>query len=211
MLASAKAESDHQLQFARIFAGLAANESHGKQLAALLDGKLAGLKVDADLRWTFVLALCERGLFTRAQLDAELERDNTINGQLGHATCVAAFPTAEAKAAAWNSITKEELTSSIRASIHRGFMRSGQRDLLASYVDPYFDLLIKMWDSASFDIGSSFVELCYPTYITNQATLDKTINWLETTGKDSPAGLRRLVSESRDALSRALKAQARDA
>jgi aminopeptidase N len=68
-----------------------------------------------------------------------------------------------------------------------------------------------MWDSASFDIGSSFVELCYPTYITDSATLDKTIKWLETTGKDSPAGLRRLVSEGRDALSRALKAQAKDA
>ena len=90
-------------------------------------------------------------------------------------------------------------------------MRYGQRDLLAAYVDPYFDSLLTMWDSASFDIGSSFVELCYPTYITNQATLDKTINWLDATGKDSAAGLRRLVSESRDALSRSLKAQAKDA
>jgi hypothetical protein len=107
LLASAKAESDHQLQFARIFGGLAVTEGHGKQLRALLDGKLAGLKVDADLRWTFVLALCERGLFTRAELDAELERDNTINGQLGHATCVAAFPTAESKAAAWKAIMDE--------------------------------------------------------------------------------------------------------
>ena len=211
LLASAKAESDHQLQYARIFTGLAVTDGHGKQLRALLDGKLAGLKVDADLRWTFVLALCERGLFTRAELDAELERDNTINGQLGHATCVAAFPTADAKAAAWNSITKEDLTSSIRASIHRGFMRSGQRDLLAAYVDPYFDSLLTMWDNASFDIGSSFVELCYPTYITDQTTLDKTINWLDTTGKDAASGLRRLVSESRDALSRSLKAQAKDA
>jgi aminopeptidase N len=68
-----------------------------------------------------------------------------------------------------------------------------------------------MWDSASFDIGSSFVELCYPTYITDKSTLEKTVNWLETTGKDSAAGLRRLVSESRDALSRALAAQAKDA
>jgi aminopeptidase N len=41
-------------------------------------------------------------------------------------------------------------------------------------------------------------------------TLDKTINWLDTTGKDGQAGLRRLVSEGRDALDRALKAQARD-
>ncbi|MSX61404.1 MAG: aminopeptidase N, partial [Actinobacteria bacterium] len=211
LLASAKAESDHQLQFARIFSGLAVTESHGTQLRALLDGKLAGLKVDADLRWTFVLALCERGLFTRAELDAELERDNTINGQLGHTTCVASFPTAEAKAAAWNSLTKEDLTSSIRASIHRGFMRAGQRDLLAKYVDPYFESLLTMWDNASFDIGSSFVELCYPTYITDKSTLDKTINWLATTGEGSAAGLRRLVSESRDALSRALAAQAKDA
>jgi len=211
LLASAKAESDHQLQFARIFSGLAVTESHGTQLRALLDGKLAGLKVDADLRWTFVLALCERGLFTRAELDAELERDNTINGQLGHTTCVASFPTAEAKAAAWNSLTKEDLTSSIRAAIHRGFMRAGQRDLLAKYVDPYFESLLTMWDNASFDIGSSFVELCYPTYITDNATLDKTINWLATTGEGSAAGLRRLVSESRDAMSRALTAQVKDA
>jgi aminopeptidase N len=211
LLASAKAESDHQLQFARIFSGLAVTEAHETQLRALLDGKLAGLKVDADLRWTFVLALCERGLFTLVELDAELDRDNTINGQLGHTTCVASFPTEVAKAAAWNSLTKGDLTSSIRASIHRGFMRAGQRDLLAKYVDPYFESLLTMWDNASFDIGSSFVELCYPTYITNQATLDKTINWLATTGKGSAAGLRRLVSESRDAMSRALTAQVKDA
>jgi len=50
----------------------------------------------------------------------------------------------------------------------------------------------------------------YPAYITNQATLDKTINWLENTGKDGQAGLRRLVSEGRDSLERALKVQAKD-
>ena len=50
----------------------------------------------------------------------------------------------------------------------------------------------------------------YPIYITNQATLDKTINWLGSTGKDGQAGLRRLVSEGRDALERALAVQAKD-
>jgi aminopeptidase N len=50
----------------------------------------------------------------------------------------------------------------------------------------------------------------YPIYITNQVTLDKTINWLATTGKDGQAGLRRLVSEGRDALERALAVQAKD-
>ena len=50
----------------------------------------------------------------------------------------------------------------------------------------------------------------YPIYITTQETFDKTVNWLNTTGKDSQAGLRRLVSENRDSLERALKVQAKD-
>ena len=50
----------------------------------------------------------------------------------------------------------------------------------------------------------------YPIYVTTQETLDKTINWLHTTGKDGQAGLRRLVSEGRDSLERALKVQAKD-
>jgi aminopeptidase N len=50
----------------------------------------------------------------------------------------------------------------------------------------------------------------YPIYITNQETLNKTINWLNTAGKDGQAGLRRLVSEGRDSLERALKVQTKD-
>jgi hypothetical protein len=38
----------------------------------------------------------------------------------------------------------------------------------------------------------------------------KVEKWLTGAGKDSPNGLRRIVSEQRDALARALKAQAKD-
>ena len=62
MLANAKAGSDHQLQFARNFTSFASSAEHNDLIKELLDGKLAGLKVDADLRWTFVIALSERGL-----------------------------------------------------------------------------------------------------------------------------------------------------
>jgi aminopeptidase N len=66
------------------------------------------------------------------------------------------------------------------------------------------------WGKKSYEVASKFATSLYPVFITTQATLDKTINWLDTTGKDGQAGLRRLVSEGRDALDRALKAQARD-
>jgi len=210
MLANAKAGSDHQLQFARNFTSFASSAEHNDLIKELLEGKLAGLKVDADLRWTFVIALSERGLMDQAALAAELLKDNTLTGQLSHATALAAMPTAEAKAQTWKSITSEEISTSLREAKLAGFMRALHRPLLAAYVDPYFDLLLETWGKKSYEVASKFVTGMYPAYITNQATLDKTINWLENTGKDGQAGLRRLVSEGRDSLERALKVQAKD-
>jgi len=210
MLRDAKAGSDHQLQFARNFTSFASSAEHNDLIKELLDGKLAGLKVDADLRWTFVIALSERGLMDKEALAAELLKDNTLTGQLSHATALAAMPTAEAKAETWKSITTEEITTSQREAKLAGFMRALHRPLLAAYVDPYFDLLLETWGKKSYEVASKFVTGMYPAYITNQATLDKTINWLATTGKDGQAGLRRLVSEGRDSLERALKVQAKD-
>jgi len=210
MLGKSAAGSDHQLQFARNFTSFASSAEHNDLIKELLDGKLAGLKVDADLRWTFVIALAERGLMDKAALAAELLKDNTLTGQLSHATCLAALPTAEAKAESWKSITTEEISTSVREAKLAGFMRALHRPLLAAYVDPYFDLLLETWGKKSYEVASKFVSGMYPIYITNQVTLDKTINWLATTGKDGQAGLRRLVSEGRDALERALKVQAKD-
>lgn len=210
MLRDAKAGSDHQLQFARNFTSFASSAEHNDLIKELLDGKLAGLKVDADLRWTFVIALAERGLMDKEALAAELLKDNTLTGQLSHATAVAAMPTPEAKEETWKSITTQEITTSLREAKLAGFMRALHRPLLAAYVDPYFDLLLETWSKKSYEVASKFVTGMYPAYITNQATLDKTIYWLENTGKDGQAGLRRLVSEGRDSLERALKVQAKD-
>jgi aminopeptidase N len=146
----------------------------------------------------------------KAALSAELLKDNTLTGQLAHATCLAALPTAEAKAETWKSLITGEISTSLREAQIAGFQRALHRPLLAAYVDPYFDLLMDTWGKKSYEVASKFATAMYPTFITTQETLDKTIKWLDTTGKDGQAGLRRLVSEGRDALDRALKAQARD-
>jgi aminopeptidase N len=210
MLKASAAGSDHQLQFARNFTSFAASAEHNDLIKELLDGKLAGLKVDADLRWSFVISLAERGLMDKAALSAELLKDNTLTGALSHATALAALPTAEAKSDTWKSITTEEISTSQREAKLAGFMRALHRPLLAAYVDPYFDLLLDTWGKKSYEVASKFVVGMYPIYVTTQETLDKTINWLNTTGKDGQAGLRRLVSEGRDSLERALKVQAKD-
>jgi aminopeptidase N len=210
MLQQATPGSDLQLQFARNFTSFASSAEHNDLIKELLDGKLTGLKVDADLRWTFVIALAERGLMDKEELSAQLLKDNTLNGQLSFASALAARPTADAKEETWKSITTEDISTSQREAKLAGFMRALHRPLLSAYVDPYFDLLLSIWGKKSYEVASSFVSGMYPIYITNQSTLDKTINWLNTTGKDGQAGLRRLVSESRDSLSRALKVQELD-
>ena len=210
MVKAAAAGSDHQLQYARNFTSFASSAEHNDLIKELLDGKLSGLKVDADLRWTFVIALAERGLMDKGALAAELLKDNTLTGQLSHATALAALPTAQAKSETWKSITAEDLSTSQREAKIAGFMRALHRPLLSAYVDPYFDLLLETWGKKSYEVASKFVMGMYPTYITTQDTLEKTTTWLNTTGKDGQAGLRRLVAEGKDALERALKVQGRD-
>ena len=210
MVKAAAAGSDHQLQYARNFTSFASSAEHNDLIKELLDGKLSGLKVDADLRWTFVIALAERGLMDTPALAAELLKDNTLTGQLSHATALAALPTSQAKSQTWKSITTEDLSTSQREAKIAGFMRALHRPLLSAYVDPYFDLLLETWGKKSYEVASKFVMGMYPTYITTQDTLEKTTTWLNTTGKDGQAGLRRLVAEGKDALERALKVQGRD-
>jgi aminopeptidase N len=210
MLRQATPGSDLQLQLSRTFAGFAASKEQSDFVRELLDGKLSGLKVDADLRWSFVLALVERGMMEKSELDAELAKDNTFTGQLSYQTCLAAFPDKAAKDDAWKSISVEDITNSQRESKLQGFQRPLHRKLLGNYVDQYFDLLLSTWNGKSYEVASKIVNGLYPTYVINKETLDKTNKWLETTGKDAAAGLRRLVSEARDAMERALKVQSID-
>ena len=89
-------------------------------------------------------------------------------------------------------------------------MRARHADLLAEYVDPYFDSLLTIWENPSFEVASKNVKMLYPTYIISQESLDKTDAWLNGVGKDAPVVLRRLVSEGRDSLARALRIQMKD-
>jgi aminopeptidase N len=211
MMDSAKPGSDFQLQYARIFTMLADTPTQAMRIRELLDGKLIGLEVDVDLRWTFVKFLVEQKVFAKSEIEAELARDNTFTGQLSYETCLAEIYDGASKRAIWNSIINDDLPTEIRRSKISGFVSYRQRELLEEFVDDYFGILNSVWGKKSFEIGESIVEGLYPSYIAKQSTLDKTDAWLSGAGKSAPDTLRRLVAEGRDGLARALRAQAVDA
>ena len=211
LLDGAKPGSDHQLQFARALATFAHTDAQKAKISAMLEGKVNGLTVDADLRWHFITNLVEKGVATRAEVDAELARDNTVTGENAHQLCLAAFPDAESKAWAWEEATESDLTNSKRVATLNGFARPLHRDLIEGYVDRYFSILLDVWGKKSYEVSSKIVSLLFPSYIVKDSTLAKANAWLDGEGKDAPAILKRLVAEGRDALERALKVKAIDA
>lgn len=177
----------------------------------MLEGRLPGLVVDADLRWHFINCLAERGRINAAAIDAELERDNTASGHKYAASARASLPTKEAKEQAWKDAIGGELSNHIHDATIAGFNRPLQRELTKTYIDRYFESLVSVWEKLSYELASTIVTGFFPAYQVNQEVLDKTETWLTGVGKDAPAALRRFVSENRDALARALNAQKVDA
>ncbi len=210
MLGNTKPGSDHQLQFARAIATFAHTNGQKAKISEMLAGKVAGLTVDADLRWHFITNLVEKGVATRADINQELTRDNTVTGENAHQLCLAAFPDAESKAWAWTESTESDITNSKRVATLSGFARPLHRDLIEGYVDRYFEILLDVWGKKSYEVSSKIVSLLFPAYIVKESTLAKANGWLGGEGKDAPAILKRLVAEGRDALERALKVKAID-
>ncbi|UGY91443.1 aminopeptidase N [Streptomyces gobiensis] len=212
-LRAAAPGSDHQLAWARAFAATARTPEQLDLLAGLLDGTetVDGLAVDTELRWALLERLAAMGRADEEAIAAELKRDATSAGERHAATARAARPTAGAKAAAWaQAVESDKLPNAVQESVISGFVQTDQRELLAPYTTKYFDALKGIWESRSYEMAQQIAIGLYPTLQVSQETLDATDAWLRTS-EDASAALRRLVTESRAGVERALKAQAADA
>ncbi|MET7676459.1 aminopeptidase N [Streptomyces seoulensis] len=210
-LRAAEAGSDHQLAWARAFAATARTPEQLDLLEALLDGSrtVEGLAVDTELRWAFVERLAAVGRYDEAEIAAEYERDRTAAGERHAATARAARPTAEAKAEAWASVVEsDKLPNAVQEAVIIGFVQTDQRELLAPYTDRYFDSVKSAWDSRSHEMAQQIAVGLYPSVQVSEDTLRATDAWL--TSVDPTPALRRLISESRAGVERALKAQRAD-
>ena len=211
LLDSATPGSDAQLQYARAFANNAYTPAQFESLKAMLNGSVNGLLMDADLRWFIFLCGVKRGVFGVADIQAEGDRDKTAHGKQYVAYAHAALPSHEAKAAAFKSITTDDLSNTIHSYKCRGFNENIHCDLLEAFVDDYFNAILEVWATKGYEIAETTATLTFPTWAISDETAKKAQHWLDVTGKNASAALRRTVAEGRDAMTRALKARAVDA
>jgi aminopeptidase N len=212
LLMTAAPGGDHQLSFARAYAGAAHSEQALADLEGLLDGSLDidGLAIDTDLRWTLLSALAKNGRADGDRINDELARDNTISGQEHAAAARALRPTAEAKAEAWElAMVRDDVPNETQRSIVLAFGAYGQDEVLAPYVEKYLAAADTMWEDKGTQRASTALEYIFPKHLASQALLDRLDQWLE----ESPANpaAKRYVRENRDDIARALRAQDTDA
>ncbi|MFE9250377.1 aminopeptidase N [Streptomyces sp. NPDC007088] len=211
-LRAAAPGSDHQLAWARAFADTARTPEQLDILVGLLEGTqtVEGLTVDADLRWAFVERLAAVGRFDEEEISSEYDRDRTAAGERHAATARAARPTEEAKAEAWASVVESgKLPNAVQEAVIAGFVQTDQRELLAPYTERYFAVVGEVWESRSYEIAQQIAVGLYPALQVSRETVAATEAWLASANPS--AALRRLVTESRAGVERALRAQAADA
>jgi aminopeptidase N len=210
---SAVPGSDAQLQLVSAFAGYAHRDEDLAWVRELLEGStvLDGLAIDTEMRWTLLTSLTTAGAAAESEIEGERQRDNTATGRERAARALATIPTAEAKASAWHKVIEQEgLPNQTVDAVAQGFVRVHDTALLTPYIEKYHAMLSTVWASRTHAIAESVVEGFYPVTLANRELVDASQSWLDA-NPGATAALRRVVSENRDGVTRALAAQQQDA
>jgi aminopeptidase N len=212
-LFSAEQGSDHQLAWAHAFLGAARSEEHTALIRDVLSGAtvIDGLAVDDEMRWAFVQALSARGGLTSADIDAELARDPSAAGVRHSATARALQPTAEAKAEAWRlAVEDDDLANATQGAVIAGFANPIHDELVVPYVARYFEQVEDVWARRTSELAQNVVVGLFPAWSStiSEQTLAAADEFLAR--PNLPSSLRRLISEGRADVARALHARQAD-
>ena len=200
--------SDQQLALVNALTGSVLADDQLAVVRGWLDGSapLAGLVVDTDLRWRLLQALVAHGTAADDEIEATLAQDPTATGQRQAERTRALRPSAEVKAEAWRrAVHDDELPNAINEAIIAGFSHPTQKELLAPYVSRYFADVADVWARRSSERAQPVALGLYPSWAVAQETVAASDEWLA--DESHPPALRRLVSEGRAGIVRALAAR----
>ena len=208
---NAEAGSDAQLQFVKFFALFARSSQQVQALESILSGaeQLAGLTIDADLKWELLTGLVVAGAAGHAEIDSLVEQDRTANGEKAAAGARAAIPNAENKASTWRLLTEtKELSNAHVQSASMAFNRVIDTELLRPYVEKYFDSALAIWELHTFKIAEYLLVNLFPIQLADESTAAAARKAIADPKFKAIPALHRILVENLDNLERALKCQA---
>jgi aminopeptidase N len=231
-LEKAEVGGDLQVAWFRSVVATAVERGDRQWLVDLLDGgaSVPGIQLDPDLRWLVLGHLSAYGLADAARINQEVARDPSDIGRRRGAACLAARPSAKAKAEAWKRILRprspiprewskavdHEPSLAAMATLMSGFVvgsslvagfqaRSDEPELLRPYVRRYCDALPEIWEQRTIDEAETFTEALYPRYLVGDDVVSRIDALLNAGTLPRPA--LRILKEGRDGTLRARRAQ----
>jgi aminopeptidase N len=210
---AAEPGSDHQLTWVHALLSSASTDEQLDFVAGLGTGEqqLAGLALDADLRWRIVQTLVSCGRAGEAEIAAVAAGDPSADGARQAATARARIPTAEAKEAAWSAVIHDpELSTAMRRAVLAGLRDPRHPELLMPYAARFFEDVAGLWDRFSPETARYVIVGSFPSW--SSAIDEQTLRLADDFLADPtrPAALKRLISEGRSEVARALRARAVD-
>ncbi|MYH68499.1 MAG: aminopeptidase N, partial [Dehalococcoidia bacterium] len=132
------------------------------------------------------------------------ERDPSDRGQRAQLRCETAVPDAGVKADAWERFNGEGYGSRyLNQAAMSGFNWTHQADLLAPYVDTFFEQVGGIFVERDREFATVFYGGLFPRYRVEQDTLDRAQALLDETPEEQ-AVLQRMLREVIDDLGRAI-------
>jgi len=203
--------SDKQLAYVGSLAQAKLSAEQVAVIAGWRDGSapLPGLVVDTDLGWTLLGALVAHGAAGADEIAAMATADATASGARRAMQATALRPETESKQAIWDRLIGDDgMANALQDAAISGFVHPAQRELLAAFVQPYFDQVGQVWSRRSIEVAQKVAIGLYPRWAVAHSTVDLAADWMR---EEHPTALRRLVSEGTASMERALTARRADA
>ena len=170
-VASTPAGSEHQLAALRMAISTATDAA---PLRSWLAATPAGIDLDVDLRWRLLVRLAALGETDPQELLAALDAEPTAHSRVEHMRALVSLPTPEAKAHAWDVFTgRLDVPNYELEAAGLGMWRGGQEELLAPYVDRYFDDLPATVGVRSGWVLADATEFFFPVVSLSESTLER--------------------------------------
>ena len=208
---AAEPAGDVQLAAVNALAQARLDDAALAAVAGWRDGSdpLPGLTVDTDLSWTLLGALVAHGRAGEPEIAAAEAADPTASGARRATGVRALLPTVANKQAVWDRLmTDDTMANALQDAAIGGFSHPAQGGLLDGFRERYFAEIAGVWERRSSEVAQKVAVGLFPRWSIEQATVDAALAW---EAGEHPAALRRLVSEGRAGLQRALAARLFDA
>lgn len=199
---------DPQITWMRAMIAAAGHPDDIAMLAGLADGIDAapGLTVDQQMRWDIAAKYAAYGLPGAAgRLEGEAARDPSDRGQRARLRGDVSQPDPALKASAWRKINGEGYGSLyLTVAAMSGFNWPRQRELLAPYVERFFEAVPTIFRERDKEFASDYFGALFPAYRVERETLDSSARLLAEYGGGLPV-LARMLREANDELDRAIR------